>query len=104
MGGRQLVPLPAPGQKLLERHVGDVREGTVCVAMVDVGREVAAVHLASVDKTVRAHDARVPDVDDVGVDDVEGDTEGDESKGPESDDAKRQVRHERASRRPAANS
>ena len=77
VGGGQVVPASAPRQHLLEGHVGGVGHRPVGVAVLVVLREVAP-QLVAVGQPVGADDARVADVDHVGVRDVEPDAEADE--------------------------
>ena len=68
----QVVPAPAPGQRLLERHVEQVVDRPVGVALLDVLGEPRAVELVAVHDPVGADHARVADVDHVRVDHVRG--------------------------------
>ena len=89
---------PLQGSDLLEGHVGGVGHGPVGVAVLVVLGEVA-VQPVAVGQPVGADDARVADVDDVGVRDVEPDAKADEEEQP--DDQPRR-RHEQAQRIAAA--
>jgi hypothetical protein len=73
----QRIPRPAPRQGLLERDVGGVGHRAVGVAVLVVVGE-RAPEVEPVAQPVTADHAGVAHVDDVGVDDVEGQAEADE--------------------------
>ena len=78
MRRREAVRGAAPRKHELERQVGEVGDRPVGVAVAVSGWEAAAVEALPVGDAVGPHDARVADVDDVRVDDVEPDAEADE--------------------------
>src|SRR4029077_4507183 len=80
MGGGQVVPTAVPGPDRLEGNVGEVVDGTVGVALGDVGGEVVVERFA-VGYPVGADHPRVADVDRSRVGHVEPDPEADQEEG-----------------------
>ena len=82
----EIVPAAVPRPDQLERHIRQVEQGPVGVAVAVVGRE-RAVQLAPMGELVRADHARVADVDDVAVDHVQAGREADEEQGGDTQPA-----------------
>ena len=71
VGRREVVPAPAPRQRLLERHVGEVGQRPVGVAALDVVARSPRRRAVAVHDPVGADHARVAHVDHVRVHDVQ---------------------------------
>ena len=97
---RQVVPLAAPPEHLLEGNVHLVVDRPVRVA-VFVVRRPAAIQAFVVDHLAGSDHARVADVDDVGVGDVERHAEAEQEHDPECEPARR-YEHAQRCRAPGA--